>query len=65
MNWQQIQGNWEQIKGRAKTEWGKLTDDDMQSIRGDRDKLVGKIRERYGVAKEEAEKRVDRWIDDL
>ncbi|HSN57812.1 MAG TPA: CsbD family protein [Candidatus Sulfomarinibacteraceae bacterium] len=61
MNWDQIEGKWKQLKGEAKRQWGKLTDDDLDVIEGNRDKLVGKIQERYGVAKDEAERRVDRW----
>ena len=61
MNWDQIEGNWKQFKGEAKRQWGKLTNDDLDVIEGNRDKLVGKIQERYGIAKDEAERRVDRW----
>ncbi len=59
MNWDMIQGNWKQVKGRAQSEWGKLTDDDLDVVNGERQELVGKIQERYGVAKEEAERQVD------
>lgn len=61
MNWDQVQGKWKQIKGSAKTRWGELTDDELTRIEGSRDKLVGKIQERYGIAKEEAEKQVEDW----
>lgn len=61
MNWDQIEGNWKQIKGAAKTQWGKLTNDDMEVLTGKRDTLVGKVQERYGIAKAEAEKQVDAW----
>jgi len=61
MNWDQIEGKWTQMKGSAKDQWGKLTDDDLDRAAGKRDKLVGKIQERYGIAKEEAEKQVDAW----
>ncbi|MBK8906813.1 MAG: CsbD family protein [Rhodospirillales bacterium] len=61
MNWDQIKGKWDQIKGDARRQWGKLTDDDMEVARGDRDKLVGRIQERYGIAKEDAERQVDDW----
>ena len=63
MNWEQIQGNWKQVTGKAKEQWGKLTDDDMDVIGGKRDQLAGKIQQRYGVAKEEAEKQVSTWLD--
>jgi uncharacterized protein YjbJ (UPF0337 family) len=62
MNWDQVQGKWKQMKGSVKQEWGKLTDDDLDVIGGARDKLVGKIQERYGIAREEAQKRADEWL---
>jgi len=61
MNWDRIQGNWKQATGLAKQRWGKLTDDDMTAIAGQRDKLAGKIQERYGVLKEEAERQLVSW----
>ena len=61
MNKDEIGGNWKQFKGKAKEKWGKLTDDDMTVIEGKRDQLVGKIQERYGYAKEQAEKEVADW----
>ncbi len=61
MNWEQIQGNWKQLTGQAKEQWGKLTDDDIDVVAGRRDQLAGKIQERYGVAKEEAENQVAAW----
>ena len=54
MNWDTIEGNWKQLTGQAKAQWGKLTGDDLSQIAGRRDQLVGKIQERYGVAKEDA-----------
>jgi uncharacterized protein YjbJ (UPF0337 family) len=61
MNWDQIEGKWKQAAGKAKEKWGKLTDDDLQVIRGKRDQLVGRIQERYGIAKDEAERQVDEF----
>lgn len=61
MNWDQIKGNWKQIKGKARTQWGKLTDDDLEQAQGHRDHLVGRIQERYGVNKDEAERQVSDW----
>ncbi len=58
MNWDQIKGKWAETKGQAKQKWGKLTDDDLDVIDGKRDELAGKIQQRYGIAKEEAEKQV-------
>jgi uncharacterized protein YjbJ (UPF0337 family) len=62
MNWDQIQGKWKQFKGSAKQQWGKLTDDDLDHIEGTRDKFVGKLQERYGLAKEDAERKADEWL---
>jgi uncharacterized protein YjbJ (UPF0337 family) len=56
MNWDQVAGNWKQFQGTVKEKWGKLTDDDLTVIAGKRDKLLGKIQEKYGISKEEAEK---------
>jgi uncharacterized protein YjbJ (UPF0337 family) len=61
MNSDQMAGKWKQMKGAAKQKWGKLTDDDLDVIAGQRDMLVGKLQERYGIAKEEAQKRADEW----
>lgn len=61
MNWDQIQGKWKQMKGSARQKWGKLTDDDLEFIAGNRDQFAGRLQERYGIAKEEAEKQVDEW----
>lgn len=58
MNWDQIEGQWKQTKGQVKEQWGKLTDDDLTTINGKRDQLVGKVQERYGVAREKAEEQV-------
>ncbi|WP_449265818.1 CsbD family protein [Ferrovibrio xuzhouensis] len=59
--WLKIEGNWNQFAGKVKQQWGKLTDDDLTTIKGHRQELVGKIQERYGIAKAEAEKQVDAW----
>lgn len=61
MNWDQIEGKWKQAKGAIKQKWGKLTDDDLDVINGKQDVLVGKIQERYGITKEEAQKQLDSW----
>jgi uncharacterized protein YjbJ (UPF0337 family) len=58
MNWDQVEGNWKQFVGKAKEQWGKLTDDDWDVIAGKRDQLVGKIQERYGKTRDEAEREV-------
>lgn len=61
MNWDQVEGNWKQFKGKAREKWGQLTDDDFDRIAGQRDQLIGRIQERYGVAKSQAEKEVKDW----
>lgn len=61
MNWDRIEGNWKQFTGNARQKWGKLTDSDVEEAKGNRDILVGKVQERYGVAKDEAERQVDDW----
>ena len=61
MNWDRIQGNWKQVTGKAREQWGMLTDYDLNVVAGHRDRLVGKIQERYGVAKDEAEMQIAAW----
>ncbi len=61
MNTHEIEGNWKQLKGAAKQQWGKLTDDDVTEIEGSSEKLIGKLQERYGIERAEAEKRVNDW----
>jgi uncharacterized protein YjbJ (UPF0337 family) len=63
MNWDQIAGKWDQMKADVKSKWAKLTDDDLAFVGGKRDKLIGKIQERYGVLKEHAQKDVDEWTE--
>ncbi len=65
MNWDILKGNWKQWTGKLKAKWGKLTDDDLTSIAGKRDQLLGKLQERYGYQKEQAEKEVDAFIGTL
>ena len=61
MNWDVIQGNWKQAKGKLKEQWGKLTDDQLDRISGKREQLVGQIQECYGVARDDAEHQVKEW----
>jgi uncharacterized protein YjbJ (UPF0337 family) len=61
MNWDQIEGNWKQFMGHAREKWGKLTDSDFETAAGRKDQLVGRIQERYGIAKDEANRQVDEW----
>jgi uncharacterized protein YjbJ (UPF0337 family) len=62
MNWERVEGQWNQLKGELKSKWAKLTDDDLRNVGGKKDRLVGKLQERYGVMKDEAERQVDEWI---
>lgn len=61
MNQDRIEGNWKQVKGKVREQWGKLTDDDIDVIAGKRDQLLGRIQERHGVSKDEADKQVKNW----
>jgi uncharacterized protein YjbJ (UPF0337 family) len=61
MNWDRIEGNWKQVVGKAKAQWGKLTDDDLDVVAGRREQLAGKIQERYGIAKDEVDKQIAAW----
>jgi uncharacterized protein YjbJ (UPF0337 family) len=65
MNWDIIEGQWKQFKGRARQAWSKLTDDDFANLNGKREQLAGKIQERYGVQKQEAERQIDDWLNRL
>jgi len=58
MSWNRIEGNWKQFKGKIKETWGELTDDELDQIAGKRDVLLGKIQEKYGIAQDEADKRI-------
>jgi uncharacterized protein YjbJ (UPF0337 family) len=62
MNWDRIEGNWKQFTGKAKQQWGKLTDDELAKINGSRDELEGIIQARYGYAKDQARQEVDDWL---
>lgn len=61
MDWDRIKGNWKQMTGSAKQRWGELTDDDLTEAQGDRERLEGKIQERYGKTKDQARQEVDEW----
>ena len=61
MNWDQIEGKWKQFQGSAREQWGKLTDDDWDVVAGNQQKLLGKLQERYGVSREEAQKMAHEW----
>ena len=61
MNWDQIEGNWKQWKGKAREKWGQLTDDELEAAAGKREQLSGKLQKRYGYTKEQAERELDEW----
>ena len=65
MNFEQLEGKWKQYKGQAKEKWGKMTDDDLDVIDGRRQQLVGKIQERYGLARDAAESQADEFVRSL
>jgi len=61
MNWDTMKGDWKQFKGKVKEAWGKLTDDELDVIAGQRDQLVGAIQKSYGIGRDEAERQVQNW----
>lgn len=63
MNWDQVQGKWKQLRGSVKQKWGKLTDNDLDYIAGSREQFIGRLQERYGIAKEEAQKQLEEWVN--
>lgn len=65
MNWDQVEGGWKQLRGKAQEQWGKLTHDDLDVINGKKEELIGKLQQKYGIAKEEAERQVREWSDDI
>lgn len=62
MNWSQVEGQWKQVKAQVKSKWAKLNDDDLKNLRAKKEDLVGKLQERYGLLKDEAEKQVDAFV---
>jgi uncharacterized protein YjbJ (UPF0337 family) len=65
MNEDTLKGQWTQLKGRIREQWGKLTDDDLDQIQGRSEQLIGRIQERYGIARDEAQRQVDSWMRDI
>ena len=61
MNWDRIEGNWKEFMGKAKQQWGKLTDDDLTQISGRRDELSGRLQRYYGYGKDQADREIDDW----
>jgi uncharacterized protein YjbJ (UPF0337 family) len=65
MDWNQVEGKWREIKGKVRSKWGKLTDDDLETVAGKKDALLGRLQQRYGYKRDQAEKEVDSWINTL
>jgi uncharacterized protein YjbJ (UPF0337 family) len=63
MNWDRVEGNWKELKGKVQKQWGKLTNDDLDVIEGNRKELAGRLQQRYGYAKEQAEQEIDTWLN--
>lgn len=63
--WDGIKANWKQVKGEVKQQWGDMTDDELMEIEGEKDKLVGKVMEKYNRSREEAEQEVDNWAEGM
>ncbi len=63
MNWDQFEGKWKELKGKAQQHWGELTNDDLDVIDGRREELEGRIQSRYGKTKEQAKREVEEWLD--
>jgi len=63
MDWDRVEGNWQQFRGKVREQWGRLTNDDLDVIEGSREQLEGRLQERYGKAKDEIRKEVDTWLD--
>ena len=63
MNEDVLKGKWTQLKGEVRSQWGKLTDDDVDRVEGDAEKLIGRVQERYGYARDEAKREVDAFLD--
>ena len=65
MNWDQVEGKWKEVQGKAQAQWGKLTKDDLDVIKGRRTELEGFLQKRYGYAKEKVKTEVDSWLNKL
>ncbi len=65
MDWDRVEGSWKEFRGRVKSKWGELSDDDLTQISGKRDELLGKLQARYGYTKDRARQEIDRWLDSI
>ena len=64
MNWDRVEGNWTEFKGKVQQKWGNLTNDDLEVVKGKRTELSGRLQQRYGYAKDQAEREIDTWLRD-
>ena len=62
MNWNTMQGNWNEAKGKVKTQWGRLTDDDLTRVEGQKDRLIGVIQQKYGIGRDKAEEQLEAFM---
>ena len=65
MNWDTVEGNWKELKGKLRSKWAKLTDDDLENIAGKKDALLGRLQQHYGLHKDQAEKEIDSLINSV
>ena len=65
MTWDQVQGKWLQMRGSLRHRWGRLTEDDLDVIAGDRDIFIGRVQERYSISRDEARQRIEEWLQPL
>ncbi len=65
MNWDQVKGEWKIMKGKAREQWGELTDDELDQVEGEREQLEGLVQKRYGKTKEAAKEAVNSWLKDV
>jgi uncharacterized protein YjbJ (UPF0337 family) len=64
MNWDRVEGNWKEFQGKVRQKWAKLTDDDLELVKGKRTELAGRLQQRYGYQKDQAEREIDTWLRD-
>jgi uncharacterized protein YjbJ (UPF0337 family) len=65
MNWDQVEGNWKELRGKVQAQWGKLTNDDLDVIKGRRTELEGRLQKHYGYATDKAKSEVNAWLSKL
>jgi uncharacterized protein YjbJ (UPF0337 family) len=65
MDWNRVEGNWKQLKGKIKEKWGELTDDDIERMAGNREQFEGKLQEKYGIGKDQVKAKVEEWLKTL